>query len=356
MDLPFGVGILWATDPPLRTDEFDFDGWVKTTINLVLLATVVYTLFARAATRKLLQRLNKGYKTVLGVGVSVVGAMYPVLSFQAKSGDPMAILNVIRPIITAEPTKPGVGFAFYASMLGVSLIVLGVLCRVKFPYDPAAFAPKEKDRTPAGLVALAGKAIQYYTAQKGGLEYAALLILPRDRPLPTAEELYATRDPKADPRPYRVIDFLSKWELTADGRNAALKAEDAQAEVRRHWLALARRVYVQSLQHLEQAHGCKLGHILQVQTGMESGGVLFEYLHDPSGVDPDYILFGLTLSPTEVDNRRFGDHFAMLKEALRVIVPSKRSLGPLLAPPVQAVPPSLREEALPADEARTAGS
>lgn len=350
MNLAFGVGILWGADPVGggRANEFDFDGWIKTTINLVLLVTVVYTLFARTATRKLMERLNKGYKTVIGVGVSVVGAMYPVLSWQAKSGDPAAILGVIKPIITAEPTKPGVGFAFYATLFGVSLIVLGVLCRVKFPYDPVAFAPREKDRTPAGLIARAGQAIRYYTAQRGGLEYAALLVLPRDRTLPSVEELYATRDPKALPQPYRVIDFLSTWELASGGRDGVLAAEAAQAEVRRHWLALARRVYVQSLQHLEQAHGCKLGHILQVQTALEAGGVLFEYLHDPSGVDPDYILFGLTLSRTEVDSRRFADHFVMLKEALRIIIPSKRSLGPLLSPPVQAVPPSLQTEPPPA--------
>lgn len=344
MNLVFGVAPLWASDP---AGEFDFDGWVKTTINLVLLATVVYTLFARTATRKLLERLNRGYKTAIGVGISIVAGMYPVLSWQAKSGDPAAILAVIKPIITAEPTKPGVGFAFYASLLGISLIVLGVVCRIKFPYDPTAFAPKEKDRTPAGLTVLAGKAIQYYTAQRGGLEYAALMVLPRDRPLPSAEELYATRDPKAPPQPFRLIDFLSMWELTADGRNAALKEPDARDELRQHWVALARRVYVQSLQHLEQAHGCKLGPVSQVRTAMESGGVRFEYLHDPSGVDPDYILFGLTLSRAEVDNHRFGEHFAMLKEALRIIIPSKRSLGPMLAPAMQAMPPSLQQEAPP---------
>ena len=259
--------------------------------------------------------------------VTLLSGVYGLLGRAAGyDWEPPAVWAVVAPALTGGATPPDV--LIPCAVGGLGLIVLGFVafCYAVYPKDPSAFQLRHP--LPEQVAAQAARAIRYYTRRPGGLVYAALLVVPRDGNPPAVAELLAAQRTKADPPPpYLLIDFASRGELNPD----ALAGRNPDAD-RTAWLELARRVYAQGIVQVIECRGCGLGMPNGLRTTTEGGGVILEYLHPPRPPEPDYLLFAVTHSPIEVSSRRFEDHFATLRDAIRRIIPDKSALGPVHAP------------------------
>lgn len=259
-------------------------------------------------------------------GGSLLAGVYGLLGRAAGyDWEPSGVWAVISPVLTGGAAPPDVLIPCVAGGFAVILLGFVAFCYAVYPKDPSAFQLRHP--LLAETVAQAGRAIRYYTRRTGGLGYAALLVFPRDGSPPAVAELLASRGPKSSSPPRcLLLDCASAGEVNG---GSGEKSDDERGA----WLELARRLYAQCIVQAVECRAAGLGPPKRVRTATDAGGVILDYLHPPRPAEPDYLLFGLSQAAAEVTSRRFDDHFDMLRDALRRILPDKAALGPAFAPP-----------------------
>ena len=301
----------------------------------VLLLYQSFALVAKNAPLRVM--VNPTRRPVLVSGFGLMSLSYGALAVIAGNNwEPADVWHVVSPLFNQKETNLKVIAAVGVFVFGlVGLVGSAVFCYFRYPRDPSTFKPTEFHQKAARKAS--ENALYHYTTRKGGLEYAALVVLPAAPPYPTAEQLIGTLDREVIPRPpYRLIECLDRADLRKSGRKRHIDLETKKLlESRRaEWLKLAAAALGHIRDQALPARDCDLGEITQVRTKSRHGGLLFDYLLPPKDGEPDYILFGVTTTAAEVESGRFEEHFAMLKAALRLIVLDKEVFGPTTAPSV----------------------
>ena len=305
--------------------NFDPKEVVKVGFALVGGVMLLYQAFAVVTKNAPLRAIaNPHRRGVLLAGVGVVSLGYSALAILAgNKWLPADVWGVMAPLFNQEPTPLRVVAAVGLLVGGLALAGSAAFCFVVYPRDPKTFTPRE--RHPKAIRRAVDDALYHYTNRTGGLEYAGLLVLPPDGPVPTAEQLIDTTTAAVSTGGYRLIECLDRRDAKRNAdRWGRQKADKGQLRARRgSWLGLAVAALSETARVAEKARDCDLGEIGQVRTKSQRGGLLFEYLLARKAGEADVILFGVTTSADEVANGRLELHFAMLKEALGHIVREK---------------------------------
>ena len=327
--------------------EFHFQQVIKTILAFAGAAALFYQAAAAFYHGAPLRMVVNPYRRQwLIAGISVASVAYSGIAFTADNKwDPVSIIDELRPLVTEGKTPLRVVIGSLVLLLGIGLIGSVGYCWWVYPRDPKSFdvGKQAPDVTAKNI----RRALHHYVTRPGGMEYAAVIVLPPVGlgPTPTVEQLIATEgEHGADAPPYRLYEWLGEGELKGIRRRRQLSAANREtlAADRAVWLSLALGAHPIAR---EQAIPClqsNLGDVTLLQTRTRFGGYLFEYLYPAKEDEPDFLLFGVTMNSGETEGSRFYEHFAMLRRAVRFLMPDKYSLGPIVFPTelaVSAAPP-----------------
>lgn len=281
----------------------------------------------------------------LMAGVGVASVAYSGIALTANNQwDPPSIVRELSPLVSEGKTPIRVVTGTLFLLLGLSLIGSVVYCWRMYPRDPTSFNLGRQ--SPDSAAKNVRRALQHYTTRAGGLEYAAVIVLPPSpTPPPTVEELLASQDQSGpDAPPYRLLEWLSEGELKDISKKRHRGHVDHKTFIadRVAWLGLALSAHPRAREQAVPCLQSNLGDVTLVQTRTRFGGLLLEYLYPAKEGEPDYLLFGVTVSAGESEGSLYYEHFAMLRRAVRFLLPDKHALGPTLFPPelaVSAAPP-----------------
>ena len=170
-----------------------------------------------------------------------------------------------------------------------------------------------------------------------------------------------------DAPPYRLLEWISEGELKGIRRRRHLGPADREtlAADRAVWLTLALASHPRAREQAVPCLQSNLGDVTLLQTRTRFGGLLLEYLYPAKDGEPDFLLFGVTMNSGETEGNRFYEHFAMLRRAVRYLLPDKYSLGPTVfptelavsaaPPPTPPSPPTVPADVLPPVAAEATG-
>lgn len=339
--------------------EFDLQHATKSVFAItgaVLLFYQVASAFYRGAPLRLV--VNPYRRQWLIGGASVAMAAYSGIALTAgNKWDPASIIAEFGPLVSEGKTPIRVIAGTLFLMLGVVLMGSVVYCWWVYPRDPKSFDVGKLPPDDAAKYVV--HALYHYVSRPGGMEYAAVIALPPSgSPQPTVEQLLASKDATGpDAPPYRLLEWIGEGELKDIRRRRFLAADrDTLIADRLTWLGLALAAHPRAREQAVPCLQSSLGDVTLVQTRTRFGGLLLEYLYPAKEGEPDFLLFGVTMSAGETDGNRFYEHFAMLRRAVRFLLPDKYSLGPTVfptelavatapPPPVPAVPTPASTEA-----------
>ena len=271
--------------------------------------------------------VNPQRRGVLLGGVGVVSLGYSALAILAgNKWLPADVWAVTAPLFYQQPTLLRVVAADGLLAVGIALTGAAGFCYVAYPRDPRTFVPRE--RHPKAIRWAMDDTLYHYTTRRGGLEYAGVIVLPADGAVPTAEQLVETTTATVTTVGYRLIECLDRRDARENAdRWGRHRADREQLRARRlDWLELAVVALAETARLAKKSRECDLGEIGQVRAKAQRGGLLFEYLLPQRVGEPDVILFGVTTSADEVTSGRLELHFAMLKEALGLVIRVKSDL------------------------------
>lgn len=344
--------------------DFDLHHATKTILAFVGAALLLYqaaAAFYRGAPLRMVVNPYRRQWLVAGASVAVVAYSGIALTADNK-WEPSAIVAQLEPLVTEGKTPLRVVTGTLFLLVGLGLMGSVAYCWWVYPRDPKSF---DVGKQPPDLAAkYVDRALQHYVSRRGGLEYAAVIVLPPPdlAPLPTADQLIASRGATGpDAPPYRLLERLSEGELKGIRKRRHLGAAGREelAADRAVWLALALAAHPRARELAVPCLQSNLGDVTMVQTRTRFGGLLLEYLYPSKEGEPDFLLFGVTMNSGETDGNRFYQHFAMLRRAVRHLLPDKYALGPTVFPTelaVSAAPPPPPVAEIPPPDAPAGGS
>ncbi len=328
--------------------DFDLQSAVKSIFAILGAALLLYqavAAFYRGAPLRIVVNPYRRQWLFAGIGVATVA--YSGIALTADNQwDPPSIIKELAPLVSEGKTPLRVVTGTIFLLIGIGLIASVAYCWWTFPRDPTSFDLGK--HSPDVAAKHVRRALQHYTEQPGGLEYAAVIVLPpTGTPPPTVDELIASLDesgPSAPP--YRLIEWLSEGELKDIRKARHLGPADRETFTgeRMTWLALALAAHPRAREQAVPCLQTNLGDVTLVQTRTRFGGLLLEYLYPAKDGEPDFLLFGVTMSSGEADGNRFYEHFAMMRRAVRYLLPDKYAIGPSVFPlemAVSAAPPAV---------------
>ena len=328
-------------------------------IGAVVLMYQAAAAFYRGAPLRMV--VNPYRRQWLMAGVGVASVAYSGIALTANNQwDPPSIFRELGPLVSEGKTPIRVITGALFLLIGLALIGSVIFCWRAYPRDPMSFNIGKQ--SPDSAAKNVRRALQHYTTRSGGLEYAAVIVLPpTPTPPPTVEQLLASQDASgADSPPYRLLEWLSEGELKDISKKRHLGHVDHKlfAANRTTWLGLALAAHPRAR---EQAIPClqsNLGDVTLIQTRTRFGGLLLEYLYPAKEGEPDFLLFGVTISAGDSEGNLYYEHFAMLRRAVRFLLTDKYALGPTIFPtelavsaappppsPVESVPPEAEPDA-----------
>jgi hypothetical protein len=344
--------------------DFDFAHAIKTFLAFAGAAALFYQAVAALNNGAPMRMVVNPYRRQwLLAGFSVITVAYSGIAFTADNKwDPLSILAELEPLVTQGKTPLRVVVGSLMLLLGFGLMASVAYCWWVFPRDPKSFDVGKQ--SPDVTIKNVNRALKHYVSRPGGMEYAAVIVLPpmgRDK-LPSVEELLKSRDMnEEDASPYRMMEYLGSSELKGIRRKRQLSDADQAAleKDRVVWLQLAMAAHPSARQQAFPCLESNLGDVTLLQTRTRFGGYLFEYLYPAKDDEPDFLLFGVTMNSGETNGSRFYEHFAMLRQAVRYMMPDKHSLGETVYPTalaVEAAPPPVPVEPEPAEAPEAAAA
>ena len=325
---------------------FDLQHATKTLFAIVGAAMLLYqtaAAFYRGAPLRMVVNPYRRQWLVAGFSVAVVAYSGIALTADNK-WDPPSIVAELEPLVSEGKTPLRVVVGSLFLLLGIGLMGSVVYCWWVFPRDPKSFDVGKQP--PDAAAKNVRRALHHYVSCPGGLEYAAVIVLPpAGIAPPTAEQLIASQDATGpDAPPYRLLEWISEGELKGIRRRRHLGPADREtlAADRAVWLTLALASHPRAREQAVPCLQSNLGDVTLLQTRTRFGGLLLEYLYPAKDGEPDFLLFGVTMNSGETEGNRFYEHFAMLRWAVRYLLPDKYSLGPTVFPTelaVSAAPP-----------------
>ena len=327
--------------------DFDLQHVIKSILAIAGAAALFYqaaAAFYKGAPLRMV--VNPYRRQWLIAGLSVVTVAYSGIALTADNKwDPQSIIAELQPLVTEGKTPLRVVVGSLFILFGLGLMASVAYCWWVYPRDPKSFDVGKQP--PEATAKNVGRALRHYVSRHGGMEYAAVIVLPPAGlgPMPTVEQLIASETQTgADAPAYRLSEYLGEGELKGIRRRRHLTEVDRTvlAADRAVWLSLALEAHPRAR---EQAIPClqsNLGDVTLLQTRTRFGGYIFEYLYPAKEGEPDFLLFGVTMNSGETEGSRFYEHFAMLRQAVRYLMPDKYTLGPTVFPTelaVSAAPP-----------------
>ena len=316
--------------------EFDFQHALKTVFAFAGLGTLVYQVaaaFYRGAPLRVV--VNPHRRQWLIAGGSVMAVAYSAITLSSEHPtDPMAIFTELQPLFHEGRTSSKVIAGAVFLLLGLGLILSVLYCWWMYPRDPKSF---DKGRlTQDAAVRNVRNALYHYAVRRGGMEYAAVIVLPpAGQPLPTVEQLVASHNANGpDAPPYRLLDWLSEGEIRSVRRRRHLGPANREelASARLVWLSMALATHPRAREQAVPCLQTNLGDVILIQTRTRFGGIILEYLYPSKDGEPDFLLFGVAMNAGADDGNRFYEHFAMLRWAVRYVLPDKFTLGTTICP------------------------
>ncbi len=327
--------------------DFDLQHAIKSILAIAGAAALFYQAAAAFYSGAPLRMVVNPYRRQwLIAGVSVASVAYTGIALTADNKwDPQSIIAELQPLVTEGKTPLRVVVGSLVFLLGFGMVGSVAYCWWVYPRDPKSFDVGKQP--PDATVKNVSRALRHYVSRPGGMEYAAVIVLPPAGlgPTTTVDQLIASETENgADAPPYRLLEWLGEGELKGIRRRRHLDTASRAtlAADRAVWLSLALAAHPSAR---EQAIPClqsNLGDVTLLQTRTRFGGYLFEYLYPAKDGEPDFLLFGVTMNSGETEGSRFYEHFAMLRRAVRFLLPDKYSLGPTVFPTelaVSAAPP-----------------
>ena len=348
---------------------FDLQHATKTLFAIVGAAMLLYqaaAAFYRGAPLRMVVNPYRRQWLVAGFSVAVVAYSGIALTADNK-WDPPSIVAELEPLVSEGKTPLRVVTGTLFLLLGVGLMGSVAYCWWVFPRDPKSFDVGKQP--PDAAAKNVRRALHHYVSRPGGLEYAAVIALPpAGTAPPTPEQLIASQDATGpDAPPYRLLEWISEGELKGIRRRRHLGPADREtlAADRAVWLTLALASHPRAREQAVPCLQSNLGDVTLLQTRTRFGGLLLEYLYPAKDGEPDFLLFGVTMNSGETEGNRFYEHFAMLRRAVRYLLPDKYSLGPTVfptelavsaaPPPTPPSPPTVPADVLPPDGAEATG-
>ena len=350
--------------------DFDLKQATKTVFAVAGAAMLLYqaaAAFYRGAPLRMV--VNPYRRQWLVAGFSVMMVAYSGIALSAgNKWDPESIVAELHPELKDGKTEPRVVVAALFLLLGLGLMGSVAYCWWVYPRDPKSFDVGKQP--PDAAVKNVVRALHHYVTRPGGLEYAAVIALPPSgsAPMPTVEQLIASHGATGpDAPPYRLLEWISEGELKGIRRRRHLEAGNRRelAADRAVWLTLALAAHPRAREQAVPCLQSDLGDVTLIQTRTRFGGLLLEYLYPSKEGEPDFLLFGVTMNSGETEGNRFYEHFAMLRRAVRYLLPDKYSLGPTVfptelavsaaPPPTPPSPPTVPAGVLPPDGAEATG-
>jgi hypothetical protein len=327
--------------------DFDLQHAIKTVLAFAGAAALFYqgaAAFYKGAPLRMV--VNPYRRQWLLAGLSVVTVAYSGIALTADNKwDPQSIIAQLQPLVTEGKTPLRVVVGTLFLLFGVGLMLSVAYCWWVYPRDPKSFdvgkqPPEETARD-------VNRALRHYVSRPGGMEYAAVIVLPPAglAPMPTVEQLIASETQTGTEAPaYRLLEWLGEGELKGIRRRRHLTEVDRTvlSADRAVWLSLALGAHPRAREEAIPCLQSNLGDVTLLQTRTRFGGYLFEYLYPAKDGEPDFLLFGVTMNSGETDDSHFYEHFAMLRQAVRYLMPDKQTLGPTVFPTelaVSAAPP-----------------
>lgn len=323
-------------------DDIQFQETLKVVGAATGCLTVLYQILVLAFGPLLKNIVNPHRLGYLSLGVSIGMAGYTRLAWEAKSWSPGPVWGVLRPLLTEQPTAVGIVVSSFACLLGLMLIALVAYCWVMFPPDPSGY---KRDSYPkVRLRHEIQKVLNTYTKFSGGLESAGVIVArlgsatPHDELPQLARTLLHTLNDRTAEPPY-LVECVSAGEVKSTMRTEHGSTVGDSLDMRTAWLLSVLQDAHRQVAGLDAARRGELGDPESTFQVFQLGGIAVNLLHRPAEADGVYtILYGITLSRKEVKNRRFEEHFEMLREALLHIAPRGDLLVPTPPPPADAPP------------------
>lgn len=295
------------------------------TVTIVMTA---YALSSAVGKPLLTKGINPHRHTWLASGISLTLAAFTVLRWEAKSSSLTAIIRVVEPLVTDERTPTHVFIATFALVNGALIVICALYCYIRIPRDPSSFKPDSVERSK--IRSQLRRVIKHYTSRRGGLEYACLIVLPGKAASPRAEDIVFSDDVMVNGAAF-AVDYQSKSEVRASARRqeTTLRTPEEFEACRRRWVEIALQSRTQQELVTEATRAGHLGRPKEVMITTEFGAVLVGSLYPGAmSADGQILIVGVTLSAYEVANRRFEDHFGMLRQASLLVVPQLDLLLP----------------------------
>jgi hypothetical protein len=287
--------IIWQngrTRPEFRPRGCRMDWNLTDLTKLVGLSAAAFAVLRVAVGRPLVAKVINPHRMIwLFAALGFLSGAAGLLRWEAKSADPAAWMAPLRTLVSEEKATAQVMVAAFALFNG--LVILGLLgyCLARLPRDPGTFT-RPKDRA---------KVVRYYTVLNGGLDFAALVRLPKADGAVAAVLATGVNRKELDARLFELIP-----------------SRTAEQQIQ-WWTDLAVEVH-REMDRLNKVFGAGgQGINRRVLFDVQFGGYLFQYLRPPEIGDDFLFLFGATLTQAEVRTRRFEEHFELLVQALRNI-------------------------------------
>ncbi len=249
---------------------------------------VLRAVFGRPLVRNI---VNAHRLTWLLVAGGFFAGAVGLLRDHAQSNNPVEWFAPLGTLVLEERAAGPVMIAGFALLNAVVILGMLAYCHVRLPRDPGTF--RKLKQLP--------KAVQYYAALRGGIDFAVLLRLAKSE----------------DAKPEVVAMGVNRKEiqerLDALGRKESADARSAK------WMELAGDLHreFQAMNAVLEKGG--QGGNRRVLLDVQYGGYLFQYVRPPKSGSDVLFLFAVTVLQQEVTNRQFEEHFEQMMQAIRNI-------------------------------------
>jgi hypothetical protein len=267
--------------------------WNLTDFTKVAAITVAgFGLFRVVLGRPLLRNIINPHRltwllVALGFFVGAVGLLHD----ETQSSNPTAWFAPLKTLVLEERATGPVMIAGFAILNGLAVVGSVLYCLAQLPRDPRSFRKRED----------LPKAVQYYTALHGGMDFAAVIRLPSEE---TA-------------KPEVVATGVNRTEIQ-DRLNATSHKETADARIQK-WLDLAVELHREFQRMNSMLHPGGQGENRRVLLDVQFGGYLLQYVRPPRAGGDVLFVFAVTVLQQEVTTRQFEEHFELLMQAIRNI-------------------------------------
>lgn len=274
--------------------------WNTTDLTKVAVVTaalfgVLRAVFGRPLVRNVVNPNRVTWLLVAGAFAMAGGGL---LREETGRGNPLAWIEPLQALVTQEKAAGPVLVAAFALLNAMVILGILVFCWVRLPRDPRVF------RNRSQLAA----AVRYYAGLPGGIDFAALVRLPRI----------------VNGIPDVLAVGVNRAEIQ-ERLNATGHPEAADARIQ-NWLDLAAELHHTFIALNDRLAKGGQGPNRRVLLDVQYGGYLFQYVRPPEVGDDVLFLFAVTALQQEVTNRQFEEHFELMLQAVRNVTAAAERL------------------------------